>query len=240
MAYEVLPRNPENESEFTRSIGNVIADRGNDNQPKPDKYNPRKNLNGDIEQSSGKDNRLHFGPIWQTHRVEVGGRELIYAYRPLIVFREDEAFKLLAQYSGQEPAKEPAPMAPNAEFYAHEFDENGLAARTNFREYENQIYKSRVTLFDACEGSGLPELQRLADQDELEQLRLVIVAPESNILALDGLVKVTKQDEVAIEKSRADYFARQREHAERMQDIADYHRQPITDDTLYSSNVIGL
>jgi hypothetical protein len=90
MAYEILQRDPESESELTRLMGDEIVVRGNDNLE--DKYQPRADKGG-IERRFGCEGSLGFGALWMTHHTKVGNHEVIYAYRPPVIYRSDESLE---------------------------------------------------------------------------------------------------------------------------------------------------
>jgi hypothetical protein len=219
MAYEILQRDPESESELTRLMGDEIVVRGNDNLE--DKYQPRADKGG-IERRFGCEGSLGFGALWMTHHTKVGNHEVIYAYRPPVIYRSDESWKMLAELSGYEPPKDSEePFSPKGELYIHTFKGSRIEARTQFSDYEGQVNKKRITNFGANFGSGLRELSRPINSEEEEALKLVIIAPESNVLALDGLTRLSPAEIKEARRARADYDRKMREHEETLADIAD-------------------
>jgi hypothetical protein len=229
MSYEVFPDDPASESSFKFAIKGAVSE-----------SSELEGLVGELDQSYVADGSIRFGTVWMTKQVEVRGHEIIYAYRPPVIFKPDEVHNFLSEYPGHKPmAGGTEPMASVAEFYIHELNENKISARTKFSEYDDQIIKSRVTLFGACFGFGLTELSRPITDDEKESLPLVIEAPDENTFAIDALTQVTAIDQEVIKAAREEYFNRMEEHERRLKEIADYHRQPLDDDGFYAYKTVG-
>jgi hypothetical protein len=230
MAYEVFPEDRESESSFKGAIRSAVGESSD-----------LECSVGEINQSYSPNGNLHFGNVWMTKRVDTGSHEIIYAYRPPVIFKPDEAHNILAEYSGQTPrAADTVPMASVAEFYIHELKEGKITARTKYKEYDvDQIIKARVTLFGACDGFGLTDLSRPITDDEKVNLPLVIEAPEENTFAIDALIKVTTKDQEVIMATQKAYFSGREEQDRKLKEIADYHRRPIDNDGFYAYKTVG-
>jgi hypothetical protein len=229
MAYEVFPEDPASESSFKSAIRSAVSE-----------TSEIECSVGEIDQSYSPDGNLRFGNVWMTKRVQTSSHEIIYAYRPPVIFEPDEAHNILAEYSGQTRlAGGTEPLTSVAELNIHELKAGKIASRTKFNEYDGRIMKSRVTLFGACEGFGLTELSRPINNEEKEILPIVIEAPDVNTFAIDALTQVTTSDQKVIKAAQEAYFSRMEDHENRLKEIADYHRQPIDDDGLYGYETVG-
>jgi hypothetical protein len=230
MAYEVDPNTSYMipESRFQAGIERQINIRGDDNHPKPDRYNPVLAQSLDYDHSYGSDGQISFGDNWQTHRMDVGDVEVVYAYKPRTVYKVDDGQRFLAEMAGVATPEDGGHTLPSeAEFYVYEFVESGVAARTEFVEHGADIFKGRVKLFNTVSGIDLKELSRPLRPTERDNLDKAIEDPEANSVALQGLVRLSGREARAVRRARADHDKREKEHRQSLDDVVRSRREAL-------------
>lgn len=219
MAYEVLPLNDAEravQSAFESTIIEQIGTYGNQNAYHVDRYNPGQQP-FDIWQSYSVSGQVEFADLWQVHRLDIDDKELTYAHLPRVIYKRDDVFRVLDQIAGKDVQEYDAEsLDPKTEFYVTEFDDEGAIARTLFVEHEGVIRRQRVSNFIAAHGIGLVDLSKDVSGRKADQLIKVMENPEENIVALNGLMKLSVAEQRAVRKAHREYEERQRELRERI------------------------
>lgn len=223
-------------TDFETSIYAQIHARGDDNHI-VDRYKRQSGepISADFDyRYDPHTGNVEFGDSFLTHRLDLEEFQVIYAFRPRTVFvvGEAERFVLGMSKADEEPAEENPPLPANAELYVHEFGESGAGniSRTVFSESEDRgIVKTRTTMFDALQGLGVPDFHRPLKARERVTLKEVIESPEEHVIALRGLVTLTKSEQRAARKTQEEYYEREKELRKQLEQIARARRMPAPD-----------
>jgi len=210
-------------TDFQELVRTEVLLRGDENHPRYDRYLPAaepRNFDYFWDSQTGN---VTFGENWFTHRLDIGNRQLIYAYKPPVT---DATCRSTALRAGRGVLEMDSAVVllPEAEFFIHEFDDDRMVARTRFTEHPQGLIKSRVTIFDAYNGAGLIEMARHVRRKERPTLEAVISNPEANEIAIGGLTRLTFLDRLHIAVAHGDYEDEQRKLQE---DLASMAQQPL-------------
>jgi hypothetical protein len=239
MSYEVVPMTSEREealTDFERGIYQLILARGDQNHPEPDRYQPQSQPPREYDyQYDGHTGDISFGERWLTHRLDIEEFQLILAFRRPTIYRSPDWYKLLAKHADGEEIEDSGEVHESgADLYISEFGDHGALARTSFSESEGEIYRARVSLFGASQGLGFTELNRKTGARERKTIEAVIAEPETSVVAIRGLVKLTRADQRAVSQAHKDREARDKEYREHMEAMDRARRAPMPNLVFYT------
>jgi hypothetical protein len=234
MPYEILPDGPETPAltPFQELVRDQIATRGDDNHPPADRFTPHETgADTSFDYQYSHNGEIKFGGNWQTHHLNVEDLQVVYAFKPRTVFKEDPALAFLARAAGKPaaPDKPPSILPAMADFYAYEFDSNGADVRTYFGEHASKLFKARVTAFDEVGGLGYIELRRNLRTPEAERLMAVIASPEEHVVALRGLVSLSRMEGYMAARALKAQRKRERQYQEDLNAMSKLHRGILSD-----------
>lgn len=232
MPYEVMPEGPETHvlTPFQELIRDQIAALGDDNNQAPvGRFAPhRAPHDTSFDYQYSHTGEVAFGGNWQTHHLELEDLQIVYAFKPRTIFKQDPALAFLAKVAGEPDTsdKPPTILPAKADFYAYEFGSDGADARTYFSEHNGKLFKARVTAFDEVGGMGYTELQRDLKRSEAERLMTVVASPEEHIVALRGLVNLSRIEGIMASRALRAQRKRERQYQKDLERLSKIAQMP--------------
>jgi hypothetical protein len=227
MPYEVLPEGPDTPAltPFQELIRDQIATRGNDNIAPADRFAPHQTQpDTSFDYQYSHNGEVAFGGNWQTHHLDLEDLQVVYAFKPRTIFRQDPLFASLGKPDTSD--KPPSILPAKADFFAYEFGNKGADARTYFSEHQNKLFKARVTAFDEVGGLGYVELHRTLKASEAERLMAVVAAPEEHVVALRGLVNLSRVEGYMAARALKAQRKRERQYQKDMERLSQTAHMP--------------